>query len=293
MVNLAQRTALTLLSLAVAPSAWAQQPEAWRLGLQEAATPVMEMATSFNNLLLVVITAIVVFVLGLMVYVMWRFSEKRNPVPSKTTHSTVIEVLWTAVPVLILVLLAVPSFRLLYFADAAVDADMTIKAIGRQWYWTYEYPDNGDFAFDSFIIPDDEIQEGQLRLLEVDNRMVVPVGAKVRLITTASDVLHAFAVPAFGVKIDAVPGRLNETWFQVTKPGVYYGQCSELCGAGHGFMPVVVEAVPEAQFNAWVEEARVNFAAADDNIPVQRPLRVSAAQVERRAEDPANLGAGE
>ncbi len=281
MARCVRLAALLGLSLILVPGAWAQQPGAWRLGLQEAATPVMERVHAFHNQLLVLITLIVLFVLGLLVYVMWRFSEKRNPVPSKVTHNTLIEVLWTAVPVLILVLLAIPSFRLLYFTDASVDADMTIKAIGRQWYWTYEYPDHGDFAFDAFIVPDEEIKEGQVRLLEADNRVVVPVGVKVRLITTSSDVLHAFAMPAFGIKIDSVPGRLNETWFEVNKAGVYYGQCSELCGTGHGFMPIVIEAVPEAQFNAWVADARTKFAAADDSILEQRPMRVSAAQFVR------------
>lgn len=288
MAKLARRTALLFLSLIAAPSAWAQQPEAWKLGLQEAATPVMERAHGFHNLLLVVITLIVLFVLALMIYVMWRFNEKRNPVPSTTTHNTLIEVLWTAVPILILIMLAIPSFRLLYFTDASVDADMTIKAVGRQWYWSYEYPDHGDFAFDAFIVPDEEIKEGQIRLLETDNRLVVPVGAKVRLITTSSDVLHAFAIPAFGIKIDSVPGRLNETWFQVSKAGVYHGQCSELCGTGHGFMPIVVEAVPEAQFNAWVKEAQTKFAKADGTFLEQRPMRVSEAQFVRPAHNPAN-----
>ncbi|MHA1565634.1 MAG: cytochrome c oxidase subunit II [Alphaproteobacteria bacterium] len=288
MAKLARLIALMCLSLVVAPSAWAQQPQAWKLGLQEAATPVMEQVNRFHNQLLVIITVITLFVLALMIYTMWRFNEKRNPVPSTTTHNTLVEVLWTAVPILILVFVAVPSFRLLYFADAAVDADMTVKVIGRQWYWTYEYPDHGDFAFDAFIVPDDEIEEGQVRLLEADARMVVPVGAKVRLITTSSDVLHAFAMPAFGVKIDSVPGRLNETWFQVTKAGVYYGQCSELCGTGHGFMPIVIEAVPEAQFNAWIVEAQAKYATADDSILEQRPMRVSAAQFVRPAYHPAN-----
>jgi len=288
MASLARLTALMCLSLVVVPGAWAQQPEPWRLGLQKAATPVMEQVERFHNLLLVIITLIVLFVLALLIYTMWRFSEKRNPVPSKTTHNTLIEVLWTAVPILILVVVAVPSFRLLYFADTAVDADMTIKAIGRQWYWTYEYPDNGDFAFDAFIVPDDEIKEGQVRLLEADNRVVVPVGVKVRLLTTSSDVIHAFAMPAFGVKIDSVPGRINETWFQVDKAGVYYGQCSELCGSGHGFMPIVIEAVPEAQFDAWVVEAQAKYAIADDSIVEQRPMRVSATQFVRPAYNASN-----
>ncbi len=254
----------------------------WQLGFLDPVTPVARSMVSFHNSLLIITLAISLFVVGLLVIVLVRFNEKANPTPSKTTHNTLVEVLWTAIPVIILVIVAIPSFRLLFLTDASVNADMTIKAIGRQWYWTYQYPDHGDFEFDAFIIPDDEIQPGQLRLLETDNRVVVPVGKKVRVLTTSSDVLHAFAVPAFGVKMDSVPGRTNETWFQVDVPGVYYGQCSELCGTGHGFMPITIEAVPEAQFNAWVADAQVRFAEADDSIE-QLPVRVSEAQFVRPA----------
>ena len=264
--------------VATLPEAWAASPRNWQLGFQEAATPVMEFATRFHNFLLIVIFAITVFVLVLLLFAIVRFSEKRNPTPSRTTHNSLVEVAWTAIPVLVLMVIAIPSFRLLFLTDRTVDADMTIKAIGRQWYWTYEYPDHGDFAFDAFIIPDEDIQPGQLRLLETDNRVVVPVGKKVRLLTTSSDVLHAWAVPSFGVKMDSVPGRTNETWFLVSEPGVYYGQCSELCGAGHGFMPITVEAVPEAEFNAWVAQARQRFAQADETILDPRPIRYVAVQ---------------
>ncbi|MFQ5972320.1 MAG: cytochrome c oxidase subunit II [Alphaproteobacteria bacterium] len=261
-----------------APAALAQQPHKWQLGVQDAATPVMREMDAFHDLLLVIVTAIAVLVLTLLLYVIWRFRSGRNPTPSGTTHNTLIEVLWTAVPVLILVFIAIPSLRLLFFTDEVADADMTIKAIGRQWYWTYEYPDHGDFAFDAFIVSDEDLSPGQPRLLETDNRVVVPVGKKIRLITTSSDVLHAWAVPAFGVKIDSVPGRLNETWFLVEKPGVYYGQCSELCGTGHGFMPIAVEAMSEARFETWVEEARQRFAAADGDILATRPVRAIETQ---------------
>ena len=264
--------------VATLPEARAASPRNWQLGFQEAATPVMEFAARFHNFLLIVIFAITVFVLALLLFAIVRFSEKRNPTPSKTTHNTLVEVAWTAIPVLVLMVIAIPSFRLLFLTDRTVDADMTIKAIGRQWYWTYEYPDHGDFAFDAFIIPDEDIQPGQLRLLETDNRVVVPVGKKVRLLTSSSDVLHAWAVPSFGVKMDSVPGRTNETWFLVSEPGVYYGQCSELCGAGHGFMPITVEAVPEAEFNAWVAQARQRFAQADETILDPRPIRYAAVQ---------------
>lgn len=254
----------------------------WQLGFLDPVTPVARSMVSFHNSLLIITLAISLFVVGLLAVVLVRFNEKANPTPSKTTHNTLVEVLWTAIPVIILVIVAIPSFRLLFLTDASVNADMTIKAIGRQWYWTYQYPDHGDFEFDAFIIPDDEIQPGQLRLLETDNRVVVPVGKKVRVLTTSSDVLHAFAVPSFGVKIDAVPGRTNETWFQVDVPGVFYGQCSELCGTGHGFMPIAIEAVPEAQFNAWVADAQVRFAEAGESVE-QLPVRVSEAQFVRPA----------
>jgi len=242
-------TGSALLATAVAQAA---QPRDWEMTFQPAATPSMERMTEFHNLLLVIITLITVFVLVLLLYVMWRFSEKRNPVPSRTTHNTLVEVLWTVVPVIILVGVAVPSFRLLYYLDRIEDADITIKAIGHQWYWSYEYPDNGDIRFDSIMIADSDLKPGQPRLLTTDTAMVVPVGAKVRLLVTASDVLHAWAMPSFGVKMDAVPGRINETWFQVTRPGTYYGQCSELCGTGHAYMPIMVQAVLQEDFDRWV-----------------------------------------
>lgn len=240
-----------------APAAAAAEgrPEPWQLGLQEAATPVMEQVQSFHNLLLVIITVITVFVLGLLLFVCLRFNERANPEPSKTTHNTFLEIAWTAVPVIILVVIAIPSFKLLYYQDTVVDADMTIKATGRQWYWSYEYPDHGGFQFDSFLIPDDEIDEskGQIRQLSVDNPIVLPVDTNVRIQITASDVLHAFAVPAFGIKMDAIPGQLNETWARIHEPGTYYGQCSELCGVGHAEMPIVVKAVEKDAFRDWVE----------------------------------------
>jgi cytochrome c oxidase subunit 2 len=236
------------------------------MGMQDAATPVMQGITEFHNLLLVIIIAIAVFVTCLMIYVMWRFSEKRNPTPNQTSHNTLLEVIWTAVPVLILVLIAIPSFKLLYYEDVIPKADMTVKAIGKQWYWTYEYPDHGNFEFDSVMIADDEIKPGQIRLLDVDNRVVVPVDTTVRLIVTADDVIHAWAIPAFGIKIDAVPGRLNETWFKAEREGTYYGQCSEFCGVNHGFMPIRVEVVSKGKFDAWVKTAQKEF-ARDDTFP--------------------------
>lgn len=254
---------LTVSVAASAMPALAGAPEPWQLGFHEAASPTMEVLHDFHNLLLVIITAITILVMALLAYVMFRFSERRNPVPSTTSHNTLIEVLWTVVPVLILVGIAIPSFKILYFTDRIENADMTIKAIGHQWYWSYEYPDNGNFAFDALPVADEDIGPGQFRLLETDNRVVVPVDTNVRVLITAGDVLHAWAVPSFGVKKDAVPGRMNEIWFRATREGVYYGQCSELCGVGHAYMPIAVEAVSKEAFAQWVGEAQQNFARID------------------------------
>lgn len=239
----------------------------WQLGLQKAATPVMEDLSFLHDVVLMpIITVITLFVLGLLIYVMWRFSEKNNPEPSRTTHNTTLEIIWTAVPVLILVVIAIPSFRLLYKADTlptganGVPApEMTLKVIGRQWYWSYVYPDHGDIEFDSYMIPEADLKPGQLRLLEVDNRVVVPEDTTVRVLLTASDVLHNWAVPAFGQKTDTVTGRTNESWFYVDEPGVYRGQCSELCGVGHAYMPIVVEVVTKDEFEAWVGQKQAEM----------------------------------
>lgn len=241
--------------------AWAAEPLPWQMGLQPAASATMEHIAWFHNLLLVIITAISVFVLGLLVYVMFRFNEKRNPKPSTTTHNTLVEVLWTVLPVLILLGIAVPSFKLLYFTDKTANAEMTLKITGHQWYWSYAYPDQGDFKFDSNMIADKDLKPGQRRLLEVDNRVVLPVGVNVRLLMTADDVIHAWRIPAFGVMKDAVPGRLHESWVRIEKEGVYYGQCSELCGVNHAYMPIVVEAVSKEKFAAWAEQAKKQFAS--------------------------------
>jgi cytochrome c oxidase subunit II len=244
---------------------WAAQPEPWKFGLQEAATPVMEDIAWFHTILVWLITIITLFVLALLVIVVVKFNAKANPTPSKTTHNTLIEVAWTIIPVLILVGIAVPSFRLLFFQLDLPKADLTIKATGKQWFWTYTYPDNGAFEFDSLMLQDNERKPGQPRLLAVNNEVVVPVNKVVRVQTTAADVIHAFAMPAFGVKIDAIPGRLNETWFKATKEGVYYGQCSELCGKDHAFMPIQVRVVSDQAFSAWIEDAKKKFASVPDN----------------------------
>ena len=241
---------------AVAHAAESTKAHPWEVNLQPAATPVMESIHDFHNLLLVITIAITVFVLILLGITVVRFGARRNPVPSRTTHHTMLEVAWTVVPIVILVVIGIPSFKLLYLSDVTPKADMTIKAIGHQWYWTYEYPDHGKFSFDANMIPPEEIKPGQLRLLETDNTVVVPVDTTVRVQITATDVLHAWAVPAFGVKRDAVPGRLNETWFKATKEGIFYGQCSELCGVNHGFMPIKVEVVSRQKFDQWVAGKR-------------------------------------
>ena len=240
-------------------TALASQPKPWQLGFQDAATNNMTQITTFNDFLLILMTAITLVVLGLMVFVMLRFNAKANPEPSKTTHNTLVEVVWTVVPILILVIIAIPSFRLLYYQRVLPEADMTIKATGYQWYWGYEYPDHGGFAFDSLMLNDDE-RGDQPRLLATDTAMVVPVNTTVRVVVTGADVLHSWAMPAFGVKMDAVPGRLNETWFRAEKTGTYYGQCSELCGIRHAFMPIRVEVVEPDAFASWVSEAQAEYA---------------------------------
>ena len=251
-------------ALGAAGSALAQQPTDWEVDFQTALSPSMERIVDFNLMVTIIIVIITAFVFGLMAWIVIRYNKKRNPVPSKTTHNTLLEVVWTVVPVIILLIIAVPSFRLLYYTDRVEEADMTLKAIGHQWYWSYEYPDHGDFTFDALMLEDDELEEGQPRLLATDEAVVLPVGAKIRLLTTADDVIHSWAIPAFGVKMDSVPGRVNETWFQINREGTYYGQCSELCGTLHGFMPIMIEAVSQEEFDAWVEFAREEFASASD-----------------------------
>jgi len=266
---LAGVTALLCLLAVGSADTLAGQPVPWQVGFQDAGSPLMAELNSFHNMLMVIITVITLFVMGLLIYVMVRFNAKANPTPSKTTHNTVLEVLWTVIPIVILVGIAIPSFKLLYYQNTIPEADMTIKAIGSQWYWTYEYPDEG-FTFDALPVDKADIGPDQIYLLSVDNDIVVPAGKVVRVIVTANAVLHSFAVPSLGFKVDAVPGRLNETWFYVNEPGMYYGQCSELCGAGHSFMPIAVRAVTQADYDAWLTTAREEFASIDG------PMRVAA-----------------
>lgn len=270
-------------------SALAAAPTDWGINLQPAASPVAEEMLRFhNNLLLPIITGITLFVMALLLFVMIRFNRRRNPTSSRTTHNVAIEVVWTVVPVLILVLIAIPSFRLLYFADRlpADDVDLTIKAIGNQWFWTYEYPDQ-NFQFDAYMIDDDDLEPGQPRLLATDNAVVLPVETNIRILLTANDVLHAWAVPALGVKKDTVPGRLNETWFRINEEyegETLYGQCSELCGVLHAYMPIEVRAVSREDFDAWVEEAQQQFSTIVDEPPPEETAGQEAGTSPRLAE---------
>ena len=234
------------------------QPSPWQLGLQDAASPVMVDITWFHDFLLWIITGITAFVLILLLIVIVRFNARANPTPSRTTHNSLLEVAWTILPVVILVAIAIPSFRLLFVQLDVPKPDLTVKATGKQWYWSYNYPDNGNFEFDSLIVEDKDLKPGQPRLLTVDNEMVVPVNKVVHVLVTGADVIHSFAVPSFGVRIDAVPGRLNDTWFRATSEGLFHGQCSELCGKDHAYMPITVRVVSDAEFAAWVETEKKN-----------------------------------
>src|ERR1700680_2439451 len=244
------------------------QPSPWQLGLQQSGSPVMDEVVWLHDFVLWIITGITAFVLALLVIIIVKFNANANPTPSRTTHNTVIEVLWTVLPVVILVIIALPSFRILFYQLNTPPAALT-------WNWKYDYTDNGDFEFDSLYLPDKDLKPGQpgrdLRLLSVDNEMVVPVNKVVRVLVTGFDVIHSFSVPSFGIKVDAIPGRLNETWFKATREGWYYGQCSELCGKDHSFMPIAVRVVSEADFAAWIEEAKRKFASNG------APTRIAAA----------------
>ena len=249
--------------------AMAAEPKNWQLGLQEAVTPTMEKIDSFHDFVTIISTVIALFVMVLLLIVIFRFNEKSNPTPTKTTHNLVLEIAWTVIPILILVVMAIPSFRLMYFADRVDDPDMTLKIIGHQWYWTYEYPDHGNFTFDANMVTEEDLAKDKSlkRNMDTDERVVLPVGQKIQLLMTADDVLHNWAVPAFGIKLDTVPGRLNETWVQINKPGVYYGFCSELCGVNHAYMPITVEAVSPEAFEKWVKQAQKKYAKVDGTPP--------------------------
>lgn len=240
--------------------------EPYQLNFQESVTPVADQIHAFHNMMLWIISGITIFVMALLAYVMIRFNARANPVPSETTHNVPLEIVWTVVPVLILIIIAVPSLKLLYFTDRVENPELTLKVTGNQWNWSYEYPDFDGLAYSSYMIPtkDLDTSKGQHRLLSADNPIVLPVDTTVQFVITASDVLHSFTVPAFGIKVDAVPGRLNETWAKVTKTGTYYGQCSELCGKDHAFMPIEVRVVPKDDFAAWAEAAKTKYITYDE-----------------------------
>lgn len=241
-------------------------PKDWQLGFNEPATALMSDVIAFHSYILMpIITGISILVLGLLLYIAYRYNSSRNQTASMTTHNTVIEVLWTVIPVILLIIIAIPSFRILYTAETIPKADLTIKAIGNQWYWSYEYPDYDDFSFDANMLQDEELSDPSLRLLETDTQIVVPVNKVVKLLITSNDVLHAWTIPAFAVKRDAVPGRLNETWFKAEKTGTYYGQCSELCGPKHAFMPINVKVVSQDEFDNWLNFAKEEYASSKTN----------------------------
>ena len=258
--NLMRLIAYTILSLLAYGQLAAEQPKDWQFGFQKSASKSMSDIVLFHDyMLLPIITAITVFVLFLVIYACIRFRATKNKIASQTSHNTTIEIVWTLVPCLILIIMAVPSFKVLYSQDKVPPADVTVKAIGYQWYWGYEYPDE-NIIFDSYMIEDKDLKANQPRLLSVDNEVVVPVNKNIKVLITANDVLHAWALPSFGVKRDAVPGRINETWFKADRTGTFYGQCSELCGIKHAFMPITVRVVTDEEYKKWLLEAKEKFA---------------------------------
>jgi len=242
------------------------QPTPWQIGFQEPVTTIARQLSSFHDFLMIVITVITLFVMGLLAYIIFKFNEKANPTPSKTTHNTTLEVVWTVVPILILLVICIPSFRLLFAQYTFPKADLVIKATGNQWYWTYEYPDQDGMSFDQLMLRDDDDKpidgpNGEPKVLAVDNFVVVPVNKNVEMLITASDVIHNWTIPAFGVKVDAVPGRVLRTWFNADTVGTYYGQCSELCGKDHAYMPIGVKVMSEADYASWLAKAKKEFAS--------------------------------
>ena len=262
--------------LAMPGLANAGEPLPWQKGMQEPASQSAEHLVDFHNFMLWIITGITLFVFALLVYVVLRFNKRANPKPSTRSHNVLIEVIWTVIPVIILIVIAIPSMKLLYFVDRTHEPEMTLKVTGYQWYWGYEYPDHGDINFLSYMIPDNEIDasKGEKRLLSTDTKVVLPIETDIQILVTAADVLHAWAVPALGVKMDAIPGRLNETWVHIKKPGIYYGQCSELCGKDHSYMPVEIHAVTKEDFEVWVEQAQEEFGSL--SVPVDTTLQLAA-----------------
>jgi len=273
-LGLALAAASPAVLAALRPAA-AQAPRPWQMGMQDAASPVAASIHSLHTLVLWIITIITIFVAGLLAWVMYRYNAKRNPTPSRNSHNTLLEVAWTVVPVLILVVIAIPSFRLVYFEDRTKEADLTVKVTGHQWYWEYTYPDHGNIDFNSNYIHDEDLKPGQLRLLDVDNSLVIPAGKNVRILTNSADVIHSFFIPSFGVQRYAVPGRTIETWVRADKPGQYYGECNQICGTNHSYMPISVKVVTPEEFAVWVKDAKTKFA---DATPAEAPARVAVAQ---------------
>ena len=264
-------------AFALAGPASAQLPSPWEIGMQAAHSPVEHRIQSLHDLVLWIITIITLFVGGLLIYVLFRYNARRNPVPGRTTHHTTLEVAWTVLPVLVLAVIVFPSFRLIYYEDHTNSPDLTVKVTGHQWYWEYTYPGRGNIDFTSYIVQDKDLKPGQPRLLTVDNPLVVPAGKNIRVLTTSGDVIHSFFVPSLGVQRYAIPGRTIETWVRINKPGHYYGECNQICGTNHSFMPISVVAVTPAQFTAWVQQAKIKFAA---NTPAPAPGHAVAGQLD-------------
>jgi cytochrome c oxidase subunit II len=253
-------TAAFVVSLWAGSSAWAQGvvggPQPWELGMQRSYGPIKDRVIELHDLVLVIITLITLVVTGLLIWVMYRYNSRRNPVPSQTSHNTILEIAWTVVPVLVLVVIAIPSFRLIYYQDRTPDPDLTIKVTGHQWYWEFTYPDQGNVSVESRYVHDEDLKPGQLRLLDVDNQLIVPVGKKIRILTNSSDVIHSFFIPSFGIQRYAIPGRTIETWMEADQVGTFYGECNQICGQDHNRMPIAVRAVSETDFKAWVTDAK-------------------------------------
>ena len=267
----------TAASLVVTSQVWAQAPHDWQLGFQAAHSPTQEGVEGLHALVLWLMATVTSFVAALLAFVVWRYRASKHPLASRVSHHTALEVTWTLAPVLILVLIFIPSLRLVYFQDRTDAADMTLKVTGHQWYWEYTYPDQGGLSFSSYMVPEDQLAPGQLRKLDVDNRVVLPAGKNVRILTTSADVIHSFFIPSLGVQRYAIPGRTIETWVRVDQPGTYYGECNQICGANHSVMPISVQAMTEAEFAVWAEKAKKQFAAGES-----APQRLAAVAEARR-----------
>jgi cytochrome c oxidase subunit 2 len=283
-----------MATLGVVGPALAQKvyaPRPWEIGMQAAGGPLKQHEIELHNLVLIIITLITLFVAALLGYVMWRFNAKRNPTPSQTSHNTFLEVAWTVVPILILVVIAIPSFRMVYYLDRTPDADLTIKVTGHQWYWEYSYPDKGNLDFSSYFVPDDQLKPGQLRLLTVDNDLVIPAGKNIRVLQNSTDVIHSWFIPSLGVQRYAIPGRTIETWFRADQPGLYYGECNQICGTNHSRMPIVVRAVTPQEFDAWLVEAKTKFSDAGSPATASAaPQPAATTQAQATRADAAPVG---